>query len=113
MQFCEQMLQAANVYCVRNVYNSVHGENCANRRVTTAFKAKKDLFPVFLENPQQNLPKFFCSEIWKLSIVKNLKKMLRYAWSIKYSSLIHKVSFKIFKLGLLKCFSSNSVYPFC
>lgn len=59
------MLHTANAcVCVRGVYNSVHGENLYQpvQVQTTAFKDQKDLFPGHLENPQQNLPKFFCSE---------------------------------------------------
>lgn len=101
---------------VSEVFTTLYMERtCANREVMTTFKAQKDLFPVFLENPQQNLPRFFCSESWKLSIVEDLRKMLRYAQNINYRSLwFHKVNFEIFNLDLLKWISSNSgFYPFC
>lgn len=76
-------------------------------------RLRKFYFLSFL-NPQQNLPKFFCSESWKLSIVENLRKMLRYAQNINYSSWFHKVNFKIFNLGLPKWISSYSwFYLFC
>lgn len=50
---------------------------CANREVMTTFKAKKDLFPAFLENPQENQSKLFCSESWKLSIVEKNKENVK------------------------------------
>lgn len=50
---------------------------CADR-----VQGEERFFSCHSWNPQQNLPKSFCSESWKLSIVENWRKMLRYAQEI-------------------------------